>query len=129
MRPKSDTRLLSVHISAQNRLSQYFPGRRSTIAMQDYKLPTTDMWPYLRWREEEVRTRRETFEKSFLGLYLNKKGLGIPISEKLWASLDDERQVVIAIRCVSPQILGIKRSSQHRQIHINPALCVDFTDL
>lgn len=83
------------------------------------------MWTYLHARREEALTRRETFEKTWLGQCF-KRGIqregnlclpldtGIPISARMWTSPDDERQVVVALRFVSTRLVfALARRGDH----------------
>jgi hypothetical protein len=57
----------------------------------------TDMWPYLRIRENEVATRRRIYKESFIaGFYKDFE----PISSKIWSSPDNPKQYEVAIRLV-----------------------------
>lgn len=65
--------------------------------MQNYSLSMTNMWPYLRIRQQEVSLRKNVYLRSFMGKFLKDRN---PISERLWMSPDNERQVVVALRSV-----------------------------
>lgn len=58
----------------------------------------TNMWPYLRFREEEALRRHERYNKSFVAKYYRGRGLPNPISSGLWGSPDNERQIAMAVR-------------------------------
>lgn len=82
------------YISAVHRLSWSFPGRRLAALFKQYPPTMTNMWPYLRQREQEATARKQTFRDSFLGRALKAKG----ISEHLWTSPDNPKQAVVAVR-------------------------------
>ncbi|PFH53921.1 hypothetical protein AMATHDRAFT_53581, partial [Amanita thiersii Skay4041] len=55
----------------------------------------TNMWPYLRQRQQEVSTRKTMYSKSFLSKTVKE---WYTLSEHLWTSPDHEKQVIIALR-------------------------------
>jgi hypothetical protein len=56
----------------------------------------TNFWPYLRQREQEVLERKNAVMSSFLQpAFRGSSGL---ISERLWSSPDNEKQVTLALR-------------------------------
>jgi hypothetical protein len=56
----------------------------------------TNFWPYLRQREQEVLKRKNAVMSSFLQpAFRGPSGL---ISERLWSSPDNEKQVTLALR-------------------------------
>jgi hypothetical protein len=65
--------------------------------MKLYPQNTTNMWPYLRQRQNEVAFWKHAFQNSFVGRYNSTLGID-PLSAHLWASADDERQVIVALR-------------------------------
>jgi hypothetical protein len=69
--------------------------------MQNYPMSMTNMWPYLRQRQTELSTRKEAYARSFLAKFFWNIS---PISEHLWTSPDNDMQIVIALRCVSPTL-------------------------
>ncbi|KAJ7175735.1 hypothetical protein C8R46DRAFT_1249351 [Mycena filopes] len=93
--------LVSLYLSASHRLRRDFAGARLAGVLTTYAqaLTMTDMWPYLRQREEEVRARKQEYSASFLGRHgAIASSADNAISELLWASPDHERQIVIALR-------------------------------
>lgn len=92
-----------MYLSAQDRLSHDFPGKRTTKALGKYPTATTNFWPYLRFRQHEVQLRKELYTKSFLAGAI-QKATGFSsedvISRLLWGCLNDERQINIAFRYV-----------------------------
>lgn len=56
----------------------------------------TNFWPYLRQREQEVLERKNAVMSSFLQPAF--RGLSGLISERLWSSPDNEKQVTLALR-------------------------------
>ncbi|KAH7922035.1 hypothetical protein BV22DRAFT_1071174 [Leucogyrophana mollusca] len=87
----------AVYLSAAHILGQRYNGQRLKDVTQQYPQAMTNMWPYLRQRAREVLMRRTAFKSSFLGRYFQTFD---PLSEHLWTSPDNERQVVIALRFV-----------------------------
>ncbi|KAJ7857676.1 hypothetical protein B0H14DRAFT_2352127, partial [Mycena olivaceomarginata] len=85
---------LFLYISASNRLVREFAGKRLSSVLAKYSPVTTNMWPYLQQRREEVSTRKRDFNASFLSRVCAQN----PISEQLWASPDHERQILIGLR-------------------------------
>ncbi|KAG6850059.1 hypothetical protein H0H93_001609, partial [Arthromyces matolae] len=79
--------------SAVHRLNREFPGLRLKSVAKRCSPSTTNMWPYLRVRQDEKTTRRSIFEASFLGKAV---GGNYSISNGLWASPDNEKQATIA---------------------------------
>jgi hypothetical protein len=96
------TRCPTVYLSAGYILTQRFSGHRLTRLIQDYPLNRTNMWPYLRLRQVEFISRTQAYQNSFLGKYLKNHN---SISERLWTSPDNERQVVVALRWVKERLL------------------------
>lgn len=84
-----------VFLSAVRVLKQNYNGHRLARFMLKYPQNTTNLWPYLRQRELEVKTRIQAYNESFLAAYFN--GLH-PISEGLRTSPDHEHQLVVAVR-------------------------------
>jgi hypothetical protein len=56
----------------------------------------TNFWPYLRQREQEVLERKNAVMNSLLQPAF--RGPSGPISERLWSSPDNEKQVTLALR-------------------------------
>jgi hypothetical protein len=56
----------------------------------------TNFWPYLRQREQEVLERKNAVMNSFLQQAF--RGPSELISERLWSSPDNEKQVTVAMR-------------------------------
>jgi hypothetical protein len=82
-------------LSAIPRLSKEFCGKRLDKESQKYSQSMTDMWPYLRIRENEVARRRMIYQKSFIaGFYKDFE----PISWMIWKSPDNPKQYEVAIR-------------------------------
>lgn len=78
-------------------LTQKYHGRRLNQIMKRHPQNTTNMWPYLRQRQNEVAFWRHAFQNSWVGRYNSLLGID-PLSARLWASADDEKQVVVALR-------------------------------
>jgi hypothetical protein len=96
-----------VYLSAVRLLEQNFSGRRQAHLMLRYPQTMTNMWPYLRLRELERKTRIYAYKESFLAAQYFK-GFN-PISEHLYACPDNDKQLVVAIRSASsayPQMLS-----------------------
>ncbi|KAH7885373.1 hypothetical protein F5I97DRAFT_1810885 [Phlebopus sp. FC_14] len=89
----------AVYLSAAHILSKKYPGRRLDVVSNRYSPKVTNMWPYLRLRDDEVDYRRQAFKASFLGKFACSLSFD-PLFEHLWSSPDDERQVEIALRFV-----------------------------
>jgi hypothetical protein len=89
----------SVYISAVYRLRREFPGRRLEAVIQQYSPNMTNMWPYLRQREQEILTRKRAYQASFLSQALDGR---YNISERLWTSPDHVKQTTIAVRSAPP---------------------------
>ncbi|KAF7365346.1 hypothetical protein MVEN_00406600 [Mycena venus] len=93
----------AVYLSASSRLARDFAGKRLSLVLAKYPQATTNMWPYLKLRRQEVSSRKLEYSASFLGRVLPFPFSGgtnntCPISERLWCSPDHERQIVIALR-------------------------------
>lgn len=86
-----------VFLSAARILESKFGGKRWSQLTLKYTSNMTNFWPYLRLREAELHTRRDMYEKSFLGRYFKDKN---PIERRLWGSPDCEGQLTIAMRSV-----------------------------
>ncbi|KAG2155813.1 uncharacterized protein EDB93DRAFT_1080161 [Suillus bovinus] len=86
-----------VYLSAMHILTQKYHGRRLNQIMKYHPQNTTNMWPYLRQRQNEVTFWRHAFQNSWVGRYNSSLGID-PLSARLWASADDEKQVVVALR-------------------------------
>ncbi|KAJ7254343.1 hypothetical protein B0H12DRAFT_1323432 [Mycena haematopus] len=88
----------AMYLSAVNRLLRDFAGKRLSSVLAKYPQATTNMWPYLRQRRQEVSTRQREYRMSFLSRVFPASGTKSPISKRLWTSPDHERQIVIALR-------------------------------
>ncbi|KAF8308879.1 hypothetical protein DL93DRAFT_2086367 [Clavulina sp. PMI_390] len=86
----------AVYLSAQNILKRYYPGIRLTTYLEPFKtsLSQLDLWPYLRYRRDEVKEAQETFAGSYLHSVF---GLA-PISPRLWCCGDSPTQLEVALR-------------------------------
>ncbi|KAG1852011.1 hypothetical protein C8R48DRAFT_612006 [Suillus tomentosus] len=89
----------AVYLSATHILTQKYHGRRLNQIMKRHPQNTTNMWPYLRQRQNEVAFWRHAFQNSWVGRYNSSLGID-PLSARLWASADDEKQVVVALRFI-----------------------------
>ncbi|KAG1790272.1 uncharacterized protein HD556DRAFT_1242532 [Suillus plorans] len=87
----------AVYLSATHMLTQKYHGRRLNQIMKRHPQNTTNMWPYLRQRQNEATFWRHAFRNSWVGRYNSLLGID-PLSARLWASADDEKQVVVALR-------------------------------
>ncbi|KAI6027368.1 hypothetical protein BKA83DRAFT_4227983 [Pisolithus microcarpus] len=90
----------AVYLSAVHILERKHRGDRLDSISQKYPKETTNMWPYLRFRERESFQKRRMFKESFLGEFLSFD----PLSERLWSCPDHERQVEIALRFVLTRV-------------------------
>ncbi|KAG0703794.1 hypothetical protein DFH29DRAFT_915118 [Suillus ampliporus] len=88
-----------VYLSAAHILTQKYHGRRLNQIMTRYPQNTMNMWPYLRQRQNEVAFWRQAFQDSFVGRYNSTLRID-PLSARLWASPDNEKQVVVALSFV-----------------------------
>ncbi|KAG9315932.1 hypothetical protein JVU11DRAFT_3584 [Chiua virens] len=89
----------AVYLSATHLLSKNYAGRRLDAVFEQHPKNMTNFWPYLRFRTSEVSGRRLAFKQSFLGRYTCSMGYD-PLSEHLWTSPDDKKQVDLALRFV-----------------------------
>lgn len=98
----TDTWLIAyiVYLSASHILRQRHTGLRLSQDIAQYSQAMTNMWPYLRVRENEAAERRRAYEASFLGTFMRTRGLPEPIAARLWSSPDDHRQIGMALRYV-----------------------------
>ncbi|KAG6336762.1 hypothetical protein ID866_2331 [Astraeus odoratus] len=95
----SRTLRYAVYLSAVYILERKYHGRRLDSLFQQYSRNTSNLWPYLRFREREVIERHQAFSKSFLGMFVKSPSFD-PMSAHLWSSPDNERQVEVALRYV-----------------------------
>lgn len=86
----------AVYLSASQRILRGFPGRRFALLLEAYPQNMTNMWPYLRLRNQEAVQRRGIYEASFLARVFERNDM--IISPKLWTSPDHEHQAKIAVR-------------------------------
>jgi hypothetical protein len=87
----------TVYSSAYYKLSRDFSGRRLSLVLQQCSSPLmTNFWPYLRQREQEVLKRKNTVMGSFLESAF--RGPNELVSERLWSSPENEKQVTVALR-------------------------------
>lgn len=91
---------MTVYLSATHILSKNYPGRRLDTILEQHPRNMANLWPYLRFRSIETSERRHAFKQSFLGQYTNSIEYD-PLSEHLWTSPDDEKQVDVALRFVT----------------------------
>lgn len=94
------TSFTTVYLSAAHILLKDYTGRRLDALLKLHPRNMTNFWPYLRLRRAEVSRRRHVFEQSFLGQYTRSMGCD-PLSVRLWAGPDDEKQVDVALRFVT----------------------------
>ncbi|KAI0055313.1 hypothetical protein BV25DRAFT_1767857, partial [Artomyces pyxidatus] len=87
----------AVYQSAHRLLQRYYGGIRLQALLDASKVPVEmmNLWPYLRQREAEARTRKAAVNTSLLGMMYRGS---YPLAERLWASPDHERQLTIAVR-------------------------------
>ncbi|KAH7910817.1 hypothetical protein BJ138DRAFT_1007994 [Hygrophoropsis aurantiaca] len=85
----------AVYLSAAHILAQRYRGQRLKEVTTRYSPVMTNMWPYLLQRRAEVLSRRAAYKASFVGQYF---GSFEPLSEHVWTSSDNEKQVSIALR-------------------------------
>lgn len=76
-------------------LDRSFLGQRYAQLEQEYPVSMTNYWPYLRRRREEMYQGKEAYNASLLAKVF---GPWQPISERLWCSPDNEKQLGIALR-------------------------------
>ncbi|KAI0632467.1 hypothetical protein C8Q77DRAFT_1176940 [Trametes polyzona] len=90
----------AVYLSASSILLREYRGKRLDVdVLKKYSPAMTDMWPYLRVRQAEVAERRRIYAESFLPRFFKRYGLPAdPISERMWASPDNPKQIIIAVR-------------------------------
>ncbi|KAG1836361.1 hypothetical protein DFJ58DRAFT_865181, partial [Suillus subalutaceus] len=86
----------AVYLSAAHILTQKYHGRRLNQIMKRHPQNTTNMWPYLRQRQNEMVFWKHAFRNSWVGRYHSSLGID-PLSARLWTSADDEKQVVVAL--------------------------------
>ncbi|KAJ3815312.1 hypothetical protein F5876DRAFT_30832 [Lentinula aff. lateritia] len=87
----------AIYLSASTRLARNFSGYRLNRIMHRLPVNMMNMWPYLLQRQGEEKFRRRVFEESFLGRVFSGTSV---IAPRLWASPDNDKQIVIAIRHV-----------------------------
>ncbi|KIP04667.1 hypothetical protein PHLGIDRAFT_183223 [Phlebiopsis gigantea 11061_1 CR5-6] len=87
----------AVYLSAVPILRQNFAGKRFDRDTNQYSLAMTNLWPYLRFREDEAKRNRRIYEESFLHRHA-KDGKANVISSHLWGSPDNGKQLAIAVR-------------------------------
>ncbi|KAJ7147548.1 hypothetical protein C8R43DRAFT_1195974 [Mycena crocata] len=92
-----------LYLSAFQRLTQNFAGKRLSMVLAKHSQAMTNMWPYLKQRTQELSFRKYKYNASFLSR-LFPSGTSNPISERLWTSPDHERQIVIALRFLSTRL-------------------------
>jgi hypothetical protein len=87
----------TVYSSAYYKLSRDFSGRRLSLALErSGSALMINFWPYLRQREQEVSERKSVVMSSFLRSAF--QGPTDIISARLWASPENEKQLVVALR-------------------------------
>ncbi|KAK0221972.1 hypothetical protein IW262DRAFT_1377186 [Armillaria fumosa] len=86
----------AVYLSASQRILRGFSGRRFALLLEAYPQNMTNMWPYLRLRNQEVAQRRGMYEASFLARVFERNEM--VISPRLWTSPDHEHQAKMAVR-------------------------------
>ncbi|KAF5369567.1 hypothetical protein D9758_002578 [Tetrapyrgos nigripes] len=84
-------------VSAGTRISRDFAGKRLESVIAEYPPHIYNFWPYLQQRQKELTERHERYIQSFLGKFFSRENPHI-VSQRLWTSPDNERQVVIALR-------------------------------
>ena len=92
-------RTSKVYLSAGHILKRDFAGKRLDAVTKRNPPAMTNLWPYLRARQEERSSRLKAYEASFLSTAL--EGRLAPIHRRLWGSPDHEKQAAIAVRFVS----------------------------
>ncbi|KAI0081570.1 hypothetical protein K474DRAFT_1768489 [Panus rudis PR-1116 ss-1] len=87
----------AVYLSAHSILLRDFPGKRLQDVTRKHSPTMSNYWPYLRLRQAERAERRDVYQKSFLAAFCDLRGYK-PISDALWSSGDNDKQITIAIR-------------------------------
>lgn len=92
-----------------------YSGNRLDEIKNNYLQATTNMWPYLRIRQEEASLQRSAYQDSFLGEFYKDFE---PISPRLWKSPDNSKQYEIALRYVLAASLQITDAeAAYVQVH------------
>ncbi|KZT27383.1 hypothetical protein NEOLEDRAFT_1110792 [Neolentinus lepideus HHB14362 ss-1] len=93
----------AIYLSAAVVLHREFPGKRLDAVLQKYpnSLAMTNFWPYLRQRRRERVFWDNVYRRTFLASFLED---GQSISELMWTSPDDEKQVTVALRFVMTRL-------------------------
>ncbi|KAH8114351.1 hypothetical protein DFH11DRAFT_1855513 [Phellopilus nigrolimitatus] len=91
----------AVYLSAVQIIKRDFGGRRFAQISQQYNLHITNFWPYLNRLRDERDSRSRAYNLSFLPRFF---GSWNPISKRLWASPDHERQLAIALRFIITRV-------------------------
>lgn len=87
--------LSTAYMAAYNQLLQNFQGSRLQNVLSQYPEKVTNFWPYLVYRINEAKKRRNTYEASFVGRALR---FMYKVSDEVWTSPDDHKQAMMAIR-------------------------------
>ncbi|KAI0662275.1 hypothetical protein C8Q70DRAFT_910108 [Cubamyces menziesii] len=88
----------AVYLSATSILNRDFCGRRLQDVSKQYSQAMTNMWPYLHLRNAEMTRCQRIYEASFVARFFRRCGYDNPITQRLWTSPDNQKQLVIAIR-------------------------------
>ncbi|KAF7985537.1 hypothetical protein HWV62_3777 [Athelia sp. TMB] len=87
----------AVYLSAIRLLEKKFYGRRLARMLLKHSQHTTNMWPYLRGRSEELEVIMRAYTQTFLPRCLE---FSLPISQHLRTNPENEKQMVIATRFI-----------------------------
>ena len=89
--------LSTAYMAAYNQLLQKYEGSRLQNVLSQYPEKVTNFWPYLVFRINEAKKRRNAYEQSFIGRALR---FMYKVSDEVWTSPDDYKQAMMAVRCV-----------------------------
>ncbi|CAL1712780.1 unnamed protein product [Somion occarium] len=103
----------ALYLSASPILQRKFPGKRLEDVSRRYSPTMSNMWPYLRLRQDEIAERRKIYHESFLSRIFKGRN---PIAISLWASGNHENQLRIALRFVLTRLwFSISFNSQEHE--------------
>jgi hypothetical protein len=97
MNSSAYTYISTVYSSAYYKLSEDFSGRRLSLVLErSGSASMINFWPYLRQREQEASERKNAVMSSFLrSLFQGPTDI---ISPRVWASPENEKQLIVALR-------------------------------
>ncbi|KAF8523204.1 hypothetical protein JB92DRAFT_2705368 [Gautieria morchelliformis] len=101
----------AVYLSAHDILNRSFSGKRlsrliCSLPSRNLTPKMTNLWPYLRLRQKEVRRSKKAYARGWVAQYFRETGSPAtrPMTEKLWTNPDCEEQCSVVQRFIQTRL-------------------------